>query len=114
MIGEIQPPRLPHVFIAADRIDECCGLRSMQVAHQLATAKMMNPAALPMSRMATVLFAVWAPVTSNAAAVPMPTQTATRRPRHRPNLTTHQSEKIPPTGDNNVIAMKGVADHMPL
>ena len=58
----------------------------MQVAHQLAVAKRLNPEAPANSKIAIVLFTVCAPAQSNVAEHATPSQTADCRPRRFPIL----------------------------
>src|SRR5215472_16871702 len=56
--GARNPAMFAHMFINPESDPACWGARSMQEAHQLGAANMLNPAAKANSRMAETLFAV--------------------------------------------------------
>src|SRR2546430_42688 len=108
-MGESHPPRFPKVFISPATEPENSWPRSMLAAQNVTEANMLNPAAAASSRMAVILFEAWAPSHSKIAEENIPTHTASRCPRHRPNLRTAKSENNPPKGEAIAMARYGVA-----
>src|SRR5439155_21864104 len=71
---------------------------SMQLAHQLGAAKLLNPAAKASSKMAEVSPTARPPTKSMRAEAVMPIHTVLLRPWRRPKRITALSESHPPSG----------------
>src|SRR5216684_7035672 len=108
-MGESHPPRFPNVFISPATEPEYSWPMSMHAAQNVTEANMLSPAAAARSRMAVTLLEAWAPSHSKIAEENIPTQTARRCPRRRPNLRTAKSENNPPRGEAIAMARYGVA-----
>src|SRR5579863_6355348 len=112
-MGEIQPPRLPHIFIMADSDPEKFCVRSLQVAHHVEVENILKPMAPERNTMASLFPGVWAPRASRRAEHVMPNQTAVWRPRRLPNNATARSENHPPSGARRRVIRKGAAPQRP-
>src|SRR5580704_13455925 len=101
------PPRLPKVFIKAESEAEKSGARSMQAAQKLAAANILNPAASAIIGRATAVTLRWLPNSKRIVETPMPSHTATRRPRRRVEPRAIRSENQPPTGASTAMERNG-------
>src|ERR1700716_3181166 len=81
---------------------------SMQVAHQLGAAKLLNPAAPANKRTAEIGPTAWLPAASRSAEHVIPKKAVLCRPRRRPKRATALSESHPPSKAITVIATNGV------
>src|SRR6266566_3616093 len=86
---------------------------SMQLAHQLGAAKLLNPAARDSSKMAEVSPTARPPARSRSADAVMPIHTVLRRPWRLPKRVTALSDSHPPSGAISVMAINGVEPHQP-
>ena len=78
------PAVFAQVFISAESEPEWLGARSMQAAHQLGAAKLLNPAAPASKRIAPALLTVRLPSHKSPAERVIPIHTVLWRPRRVP------------------------------
>src|SRR3981081_1726393 len=81
---------------------------SMQLAHQLGAAKLLNPAAADENRTDEAGPPAWLPARSKRAEMVIPRNAVLWRPRRRPKRATALSESQPPSNAISVIEMNGV------